>query len=334
MLTSLGNTTLRTGEIVEATVVRAPDADWAERVERMLRHKGDPWNWQNSELLRGDTSVTARFFLLHRGGVPFANIMLVEEAGVALLGHVWTEPADRRTGASSILMECLLQDFAARGGRALFLGTDFDGAPWHYYRRRGFEAVEPGSHYMARYETSRSEFERSWFSAGPTVIEPLDWAHWPTAAPLCLGESGGTVRLLSARLLGRASSEGTLLPLIRDARARRAAGQPGNGFVLRESVTTAVFGIACRQPHPLWPETDVLDVFCHPCAWPRAGELLAALRPDGRGRRQVACVDAADTAKQALLVAAGLRPTAALPRWAAVGPEVGERVSVTVLASE
>ncbi|MGH7996825.1 MAG: GNAT family N-acetyltransferase [Opitutaceae bacterium] len=322
----LGPATLRTGEVADAAVIEAPDPDWAERIERMLRHKGDPWNWQNSELLRRPCGLAARFFILHRAGIPFSNIMLAEDAGVALLGHVWTEPADRGGGASSLLMRAALDDFEGRGGRAIFLGTEFDSEPWRYYRRRGFEAVEPGSGYMARYGESAEEFERAWFGGAQALVEPLDWTHWPAAAPLCLGGFPGLVRLAAGQLIGRISSEGALLPLIRDARRRRESCQGGGPVVLRDAAGPAVLGIASRLPHPLWPDTDIVDLFCHPRWWPRAADLLAAI-PNAGARRAVAFADAGEPARRAALESAGFRGIAVLPAWvrrAASGAEMAD----------
>src|SRR4028118_2389789 len=91
--------TLTPGGRVRATVVGAPDVNWHERITNLLAHKGEMWRWQVAHLL-GDTQsgVETRFYLLHRDGVPFSNVMTVEFAGVGLLGHVWTVPDWRRQG--------------------------------------------------------------------------------------------------------------------------------------------------------------------------------------------------------------------------------------------
>ena len=52
MYEGLGHVVLATGEQVEVGVVIGPDAEWAERLERFLGHKGEPWNWQNRQVLR------------------------------------------------------------------------------------------------------------------------------------------------------------------------------------------------------------------------------------------------------------------------------------------
>lgn len=328
MFTELGQVKLGTGEVVGAAVVRGPDLAWARRIEKMLLHKGDPWNWQNTELLRLETGVMASFFVLYRSDAPFSNIMLVENGGVGLLGHVWTEPADRGVRASSILMERVLADFERRGGQAVFLGTGFDTAPWHYYRRRGFEPVEPGSGYMGRYARSREEFEKAWFGATAAVVEPLDWRHWPVASPLFLGDFGGVVRIVATQLVGRIS-EGPLLPLIRDARSRQAAGARSSAWVLRDAFGASMLGFASRQAHPHWPGFEIVDVHCHPRWWDRAADLLHALPAPG-GSRSVAYCDSDDQARRMFLEQAGFVKTAILPQWVPASAANLSRVDVSV----
>ena len=131
MYEALGHVILATGEQVEVGVVVGPDPRWAERLEKLLCHKGEPWNWQNSRVLRTDTGIGSRFYVLHRGGIPFANAMIAELSGVGILAHVWTRPEDRQRGACSALMRALMEDFRSRHGRALFLFTRFGSVAHH-----------------------------------------------------------------------------------------------------------------------------------------------------------------------------------------------------------
>jgi hypothetical protein len=317
MTIAMSIVTLRSGEQVSATTVRAPDSEWASRLEVMLQHKGDPWNWQNSELLRCNVGLEARFFVLHRSAAPFANIMLIETAGVGILGHVWTEPADRGGGASSILMDMLLRDFQTRGGRTLFLGTEYNSDPWHYYHRRGFKPVEPASGYMVLYLQSPEDFALTWFRAADAVVEPLDWPHWPSSVPLFLGAFPGAVRIAATQLIGRRSPEGPMLPILREERRRQTASEPGSARVLRAADGAAVLGFASWHADSFWPEGHVVDLYCHPQWWHRADELLAAL-PWPKTGRLVAYADADLVPKRAALERFGFKSVALLPRWVAV----------------
>lgn len=329
MYVEMGSVTLRTGERVTAAVVHAPDLDWAARLEALLEHKGAPWTWENSELLRTESTLDARFFVLHRDGKPFANIMLVSRGGVALLGHVWTDAADRGTGASSLLMERVLADFRGHDGRAIFLGTVFDTLPWHYYRRRGFLPVEPGSGYMAWYR-ERETFEESWFNASTTTIEPLRWCHWPATAPLFLTADGGIARLVASPLFGRASSEDPLLPILRQLGVTRPSGPSAAAHVLRAAGSAAILGFASRMPDPLWPGTDIIDLFCHRTCWRRSPDLLGAIRI-GAAPRMIAYCDPSQLEKRRALEHEGFREEARLPRWIKPAVAAAPPVDLSVL---
>lgn len=317
MQLDLGTIRLKSGETVAASCIHAPDTSWAPRIEAMLGHKGDPWTWQNSELLRQPTGLDARFFILHRGEQPFANIMVVDHGGVGLLGHVWTSPADRGSGASSALMELALDDFRDRGGAALYLGTDYDGPAWHYYRRRGFEPLLPDSGTML-WRPAGSDTGDTLVLGSPRV-EPLAWRHWPASIPLFLHPEGGVVRLAASKLYGRELSEGPLIPLIRAQHTRQAAGLPPAATVLLPEKGGELLGLASVMPDPFWPRTGLLDLFCQPEGWAHVDTLVCALQPSGYDRL-VAFADASQTQKHASLQRAGFRVQFVLPRWLSAPP--------------
>lgn len=333
MYQRLDTVTLRSGETVEAGVVTGPDPAWAERLVKLLWHKGDPWNWQNAQVLERELGIDSFFYVLHRDGKPLANIMTIENAGVGLFGHVWTEPADRQKGASSLLMALQMQHFVERGGQALFLGTGYDSVAYHMYARFGFQSVEAGSGYMAYYQTTQANFEARYF-ARPTrpsdlVIQPLQWPHWPASVPLFLGDFPGVVRCVRAHIFGRASSEGGLLPLLLEGEAQQQAGEPATTVVLQNRVNGAILGLATYYDHPLWPATALLDLYCHPAYWPEAPTLLATLQLPAE-TRTVAYVDHEHQAKQTLLSAQGFQPVATLPHWLAATPSRNHPMDVLI----
>lgn len=326
MYRGLGEIALKTGERVEFGVVEAPDPEWAERIEKLLAHKGDPWNWQNSELLRYPTDVETYFYLLHRDGAPFSNIMLCLAHGVGLFGHVWTNPEDRRKGAASRIMSTLMEDFRRRGGQALFLGTDFDAPPYHIYAREGFIGIEDRSGYMAYYTPGAERFEAWYFAGGPARVAELQWRHWPASAALLLGDFGGMLRLVCAKIKHRASPEGPLLPFLR----RQRSGGARRLSILEKPDTTAVVGIAACGDDPLTYGQTVVDVYCHPRFWPHAGELLATLELPAGGRL-AAYADSGCPAKIAALKAFGFREVARLPDFTPADVADTSRLEVTVL---
>lgn len=305
MFRDLGCVELRTGERVGAGVVHAPDEAWAERIEPLLAHKGDPWSWQNSEILRCETGVDARFYVLHRDGKPFANILTAVVNGAGLLGHVWTMPEDRRKGAIALLMPLLLDDFCASGGKALHLGTSYDSTPYHIYRRYGFEAIEPMSGYMTRYTESKAKFEASYFGDGPRETGSVAWCDWPTLPFLFLDDTPTVVRCVPIGIVGRVSSEAGVLPILRNS---------GHALVLRQQATGAALGFAIRTPDPLWPETVVADVYCRPEEWHHGPALIEALELPS-DRQCIAYVDETCRSKIDVLTKAGFRQVTTLENW-------------------
>ena len=305
---SITEISLKTGETVAASRIEGPDAEWAERIEALLGHKGEEWRWQNSRCARDDLGIDVYYYVLHRDGVPFANMMTAEYAGVGHFGHVWTLPEDRRKGAADQLMGLQMEDFRARGGRALYLGTGFDSAPYHIYAAHGFEGIEDQSGNMEYYATSRRDFEDHYFAAGATDIEEVAWRHWPATGALFLGDFPGTVRCAPLGLLGRASTEHPLLGAIREAEQRRDREEPTRVRVLMQRDSAAAVGMAVWDWHSLWPHTALLDVFCHPNHWDRAAELLDSL-PLPVAERYVAYSDSGNAGKDAALASSGFAQT-------------------------
>ncbi len=265
-------------------VVTGPDQEWAERIEALLAHKGEIWSWQNRTVLREQTGICACFYILHRRGVPFANILTAELGRVGILGHVYTRPEDRRKGAASSLMPRQMAHFREGGGKALFLGTGYDSPAYHIYRSNGFEGIDSGSGLMSTYVVPRADFETEYFAGGPTAIETLGWTHWPASMALFLSDLPGTIRCMPLKVFGRESVEGTLLRPIQQERDLREQGATPRAVALCHQESTGVVGLAALGSHPLWPGRHLVDVYCHPRFWGRAGEMLQAILPDGRVR--------------------------------------------------
>ncbi|MBA3709951.1 MAG: GNAT family N-acetyltransferase [Planctomycetes bacterium] len=316
MYTALAPVTLKSGERVEFGVVAAPDADWSARLQKLLLHKDDIWQWQNTELLTTPVGIEPYFYILHRGGKPFANIMTAEYRGVGLFGHVWTDEADRGQGASSSIMAQQMEHFRSRGGKALYLGTGFDGVPYRMYAKLGFVGIEDGSGSMTWTPGPKAHFEADYFAKGPATVSPLDWTHWPTSSPLFASALPGVVRSSNLRLLGRTLTEGPFLPVIRDERKRRADGAAPRAIALAKDDNGAVVGFAMLEVHPAWPDAKQLDLWCHPDFWDRAPELIAPLGLATAGRT-IAYGDAETPLRNRALKAAGFHAIGTLPKFVA-----------------
>ena len=313
MYHDLGRFTLSSGEAVSMAAIQGPDQDWASRLLGLLKHKGDPWNWQNAEFLTVDCGIEARFHVLHRDGTPFANVMTAECSGVGILGHVWTNPDDRRKGAAALLMDEVMRDFKKRDGKGLFLFTDFGSTAYHIYETYGFAGIEPQSEYLAYYAVSQEAFDIPYFAPGETSVQSFQWRHWPGSCPLFMGAFPGTVRCAPFKIFGRMSPEGPLLPLIQTERIRRQRNEPPRVYVVESNTSGAVLGLAAWGEDPLWPDTCLLDIYCHPNHWGAGEELLLALAPPD-DQVWIAYADSACPQKKAVLAALGFKQTTQLPK--------------------
>ena len=90
MYQKLDTVTLRSGETVEAGVVTGPDPAWAERLVKLLWHKGDPWNWQNAQVLERDLGLDVFFYVLE--GEP--TIEIGEEREKVMQDSIVESPAN------------------------------------------------------------------------------------------------------------------------------------------------------------------------------------------------------------------------------------------------
>jgi GNAT superfamily N-acetyltransferase len=326
MYLPLEKVNLKSGEEVEAGIVVGPDAEWADRVQHLLGHKPGNWFWQNRQFLTADVGVEARFHILHRDGRPFSQILTSEHKGVGVLGHVYTEPHERGQGAASILMKIVLQQFRERTGKALFLGTTYDSSAYRIYSRLGFQSIEPLSGYMDFYPGSKQQFEADYFAAGPTQEQTLHWPHWAVASALFAAELPGVVRSAPFQLLGRMLTEGPLLAPI----CEHQHGGAARARVLQKPDNGAVAGMAAWGNDPLWPDSTLVDVYCHPHFWQEAESLLANLEYP-QDQRTLAYTDPSCPEKRRVLEAAGFRAVATLPQWLTCNTEKSKYVDVTLL---
>ncbi|MBN1674293.1 MAG: hypothetical protein JXR37_24810 [Kiritimatiellae bacterium] len=307
MYSDLATIALKTGETVKLGLVTGPDPEWAERMEELFAHKGEVWTWQISHMLRTELPIETRFYVVHRHGAPFSCVITCEQNGVGNFGHVFTKPEDRKKGAMSQLVKALMTDFRERGGRALCLGTGYQSVPYRIYEGVGFRGIEEESGAMAWHAGSAAEFEAGYFTSAPLELEDADWRHQPNLNSLFLGDFPGVVRCAPLDLVGRGTSKGEFLQVLRTQEQEREKGLPARAKVLRNTETQAVMGLATWRGWKqklLGGTVCLVDVYCHPLAWNRGDELLAALAlPEAD--TYIACSDPGCEAKSAVLRRAG-----------------------------
>ncbi|HYG76430.1 MAG TPA: GNAT family N-acetyltransferase [Planctomycetota bacterium] len=260
---------LKNGESAELGVLTGPDSsEQAQQLRALLGHKGAAWRWQiEQSLTQSATSVSSRFYVLSKEGRPFANIMCVQSRGVGIFGHVYTHPDERRKGAADIIHAYQIEDFKRRGGRALYLGTDYDSHPYRLYARHGFLGVEPGSGYMYYFAQGQEAFEREVFAPASVRVEPLSFEHWPTLPALAMMRHPARVRIAGMNVINVRSTEGGSLPYLVAMAEPAKANQPSppRAWVAVSETSHMPVAIACSTPDSVFnDDCDLVDVFCAP----------------------------------------------------------------------
>ena len=306
MLSELSRAKLASGETARVVRLQTPEESWRDKVVPLLAHKGKPWVWQIEQTLSGEIAPLESYYYLALVGEEVAgNVCTFEQAGGGILGHVFTRPEHRRKGICRAILEAQSEDFRARGGRALFLGTGAGSTAWNIYHSFGFRPVYPGTGFMELYTESIDEYESSFFAPADVVVREADWRDWAGATCLTAQRSGSALRLVGLQAYDRTSLEGSYLEVIRgirDTGTIRAA-------VLESRATGATVGIAVLQPDSRFPGTALLDLFAHPSFAEHSTKLLEHLIDaiDERAGKIQAYAASGDESKIAALAAAGFR---------------------------
>lgn len=338
MYEDLGGVELANGDVVACGVVTTPDETWSERIECFLEHKGEIWRWHLGNVLYRNVKACHRFYVLHRDGVPLANILTATHGGVGSLGHVYTREADRRKGAASLLLGKVLQHARDMDVRMLLLGTDFGSSAYRIYAQHGFEGLGPPSGLMGWYAQSQQQFEAEWYAAASTRIEKLSWQHWCTAAPLFSHLGSPWIRVAGLQMFGPRGAEESLLYMLRDQiSAESQPDAPGrSAAVVATRDDGAVLAYASWNADGLWPRSIVVDMHCHPRHADAALPLLEALPlPSSTAYEQaIAYSDAGDDVRIRTLLKSGFKQIARLPQFGRSMCDVSGAVDVCVFQGE
>ena len=307
MYERLGDAALKDGP-AELGVVEGPDPDWAGKLIPFLSHKGELWNWQNEWCLRKDPEgLTPFYYVCHREGKLLANVCNFLRNGVASFSHVYTHPRHRRKGACAAIIKALFDDFRKRGGRAMFLQTEYRSVPYRVYEKYGFRSVTEGSGFMHYFAKSAEEFEEEQYAPGEVHVRKVRFGDWPESIALFGSPGPGELRMVSPPVIGRGDFEGPFLRLLRAAkRGERRA------WVL-ESGRGTVVGLCSLVPDARFGGgVQVLDLFVRPNLASRAKELLeAVVWPSAKVQ---AYVDSATRWKSDCLLAHGFEIEATLKK--------------------
>ena len=299
MYKKLGNTVLKTDERMEVGVITAPDERHAEEVKQFLGHKGGNWEWHIERcVIESLDELETRFYVGKVNGSIITNIMTVEHEGIGILGHVFTLPDQRRKGACKGAMAYQMEDFRQRNGRALYLGTGYNGHPYHIYHSFGFESVIPESGFM-KYHVN-TDFEEHYFSPAPAKPKSVEWHDWPKVTALSGIVGWDALRSLTWNVFGPTNLEGGFLGFKHTLETDDTYDDAK--LLVTESGAIVGWATVCRDSQ--WRNAvAILDLFFHPNFVESVPTLLSALQfPE----LKVQCyVDSAAKKKAAVLEAAG-----------------------------
>ncbi|MDP6776134.1 MAG: hypothetical protein QGI83_05155, partial [Candidatus Latescibacteria bacterium] len=119
-----------------------------------------------------------------------------------------------------------------------------------------------------------------------------------------------------------------LRPIQREQDRRERSARP-QFVALRNQESASVVGLAAVGPDPLWPDTHLLDVYCHPKFWERAAEMVRAILP-AEGDRCLAYSDSDCPAKGKALEEAGFGSAFTHRNWVGGHTDGDARLDVRV----
>lgn len=294
MHTIIREVTLKSDEKAVVWEIVAPDVEWKDRVLPFLGHKGALWHWaMEKALVEGLSDLTMRFFVCVLDDAVVGNITTVESLTppVGILQHVFTDPAHRRKGICNHLMSAVTEDFVARGGGMMYLGTGYESPPFWLYHTFGFRAIgETGAMRWVPDDTVAAGYFRS----GPVGVRDTTWADWAALEALYLCTEGWYLRGMFFNQFGHSSYEGAY-PEIRKA----LEDQRVLDMKVLSRDNGAAMGHAFIYKQRQWPgEPYGLDFFVHPNFSAEIGTLLCALdMPTDRKVQAFADEDALDRCK-------------------------------------
>ncbi|MDE0637249.1 MAG: hypothetical protein OXI43_15545 [Candidatus Poribacteria bacterium] len=273
MYEKLGNTVLKTGEQMEVGVINVPNEPHAEEIKKFLGHKPGNFKWHIERCVTESLdALETRFYVGKIDGNVITNIMTVEHEGIGILGHVFTLPEQRRKGACKGAMAYQMEDFRQRDGHALYLGTGYNGHPYHIYHSFGFESVIPESGFM-KYHVN-TDFEARYFSPAPAHPKSVEWHDWPKLTALSGIVGWDTLRSLKWSVYGPTNLESGFLSF----KHVLETDDTYDDAKLMVTQSGAIVGWAtvCRDSQ--WRNAvAILDLFFHPNFSESVPALLSAL---------------------------------------------------------
>jgi len=260
---------LRTGEMLDAYSVRAPDDHYERDIRSFLPRYAPMWLWHLHLSLRGQLDeLESRFYLGLLKDRIVSNVSTWKSGPIGIVGHLFTDADQRGKGACTELMKTAMDDFLSRGGKTLIGG--FKLASCHIARRLGFKSVVDNCEVM-RYD-SAPDFVKTYFQAQKTRCRDALWKDWPGISLLYTTRDGWNLRSIKHAISGPFDYEDYFLKDMR----KRLKGLCKSKVLVTER-DYIVGHATLNLSEPLGRKHWLLDMFVHPASLSQLDTMLDAL---------------------------------------------------------
>ncbi|MDH5793981.1 MAG: GNAT family N-acetyltransferase [Candidatus Bathyarchaeota archaeon] len=277
MWKKIGEISLRTGEIMEICMVKAPDESYERDIMSFLAHKKEIWLWHLNLGFRGELNeLESRFYIGLLNGKLISNASTWEYGSIGIVGHLFTVNEHRGKGACTALMKAQIQDFRNREGKILIGG--FKPSSFPIAKSLGFKSIINGSEVM-RYDLY-PYFEKEYFQSKRTLARDSMWKDWPGVSLLFSAKEGCALRSMKHKIFGPFDYEDYFLEDMREQLKRLCTSK----VLVTEKGSIAGYATLTLKSR-FGDNSWLLDLFVHQDRISHVGTMLKALRwPKGRVR--------------------------------------------------
>jgi len=277
MWSKISEVPLKTNDIMEIHVVKAPDDHYKNSIMSFLVHNKGIWLWHLNLAVQGELDeLESRFYLGLLKSRIISNVSTWEYGSIGIIGHLFTAKDHRKKGACTALIKTQIEDFRKRGGQILIGG--FKESSYPIVKNLGFTSIINNSEVM-RYNLYL-DYEKEYFQAKRVFCRDAMWKDWPSVSLLFTAKEGWRVRSMRHKIFGPFDYEDYFLE---DMSERLKSLCMSKVLVTEEGsiVGYATLALKHRLSESFW----LLDFFIHPASVSYADAMLEAMYwPKGKIR--------------------------------------------------
>ncbi len=315
-------TELKNGQAMTVQRLEAPCGDWGDRlVEFMyLRHPeytNCSWHHNCRRIVAGEfVEVSRDVFFVGLIGDEIAGTAwygtAADHSEVGTFGRVITVAHHRRKGVSTVLCQRALDDFGARGGHVMHLGTSLNNPAHRVYESIGYRHYNwiegNGTVMRAVLRGAYEDFESGYFAAGRAVsLRPLHWGDL-ARVELLVNLPHWFLKDYTRRVLGHMPFEGQFFDLMDGLKA-----EAGQALVTDQR---RLVGLAYAAPTGAGGHAQdhvrVIEFLAHPNYAEEGARLVSAVVAATKAPRLLSYASALDVQKCETLEEAGFEREAVL----------------------